>query len=205
MTLERPQPPEHLREPGFEIEPAPEVADWLKRTFILEGGLHVNPHHEHLVKVDLVAVWTNVEYADGGLPVAAAAEIINVNGKPWARAEKIDHLCMMHGNVPQARVWVYAPAWALADYWTCCARGEHELYHFAHRLSKEKVPMFDDYQRPVLTKREHDVGEFVGVMERYGPGACAGRSVEFVAAALKAPTVAPARGAFACGTCGGRV
>lgn len=207
MELESPEPPEHLHEPGFEMEPAPELAAWLKETFVLDGGLHVNPVHNHLVKVDLVAVWTNCEYVDGGMPVAAAAEIITVTGKPWARVDRVDRLCMLHGNVPQARVWVYAPGWVRMHYWRKCATGEHELCHFAHKHTKDGEPMFDDLERPVLTKRAHDFGEFVTVGERYGVDACGGKAREFVEAVLRPPLIAPASfvPSFACGACGGRL
>ncbi|MBA3241165.1 MAG: hypothetical protein H0T60_08050 [Acidobacteria bacterium] len=201
--LERPLPPEHLHEPGFELDPAPEVADWLMKSFVLAGGPHTNPDHEHLRKIDLVCMWTNAEYIDGGMPVAAAAEIVKVNGKPWARVDQTDRLCMLHGNIPLARIWIYAPAWVAADYWTSCAIGEHELYHFAHKRDKEQEPMYDDLDRPVLTKRAHDVGEFVGVMRRYGPNRCGGKTVEFVEAAMQTPLIAPATfiPSFAC-ACG---
>lgn len=202
-----PLPPEHLREPGFEVEPAPEVADWLFKHFILEGAPLVNPDHEHLRKVDLVAMWTNVEYFEGGMQVVGQAEIVNPTGKPWGRADKVDRLCMLHGNIPQARVWLYAPTWAERGYWRACAVGEHELYHYAHKKSKEGELQHDDLERPVLASRAHDVEEHLGIMVRYGVDYCAGRSREFIEAALKTPIFAPPTFAVepaAC-ACGARI
>jgi len=143
------------------------------------------------------------------MPVVGQAEIVNVNGKPWKRAERVDHLCLWHGKIPQARVWLYAPAWAEADFWTACAVGEHELYHFAHKKNKSGELMYDDDKnsRPMLAARAHDVGEFVGVMQRYGVSACGGRSREFVEAALSRPLIAPSDWSpppTTCG-CGGRI
>jgi hypothetical protein len=203
---DKPIPPEHLHEPGFNVEPAPEAAEWLKQMFVLDGAPLMNPDHEHMRKVDLVCLWTNVEFEDGGMPIVGMAEIVNVNGKPWPRAEKTDHLCMLHGNIPQARIWLYAPAWATCSHWRACAVGEHELYHYAHKHDGEGDPMFDDLDRPVLTKRAHDVEEFVGVMVRYGVDNCAGRSRAFVEAALQKPLFAPPtlEAAAAC-ACGARI
>src|SRR5438045_1460104 len=134
--MEYPLPPEHLREPGFEMEPAPEAARWLFETFIGESAERVNPVHEHLRKVDLVCLWTNVEYFEGGVQVVGQAEIVKPTGKPWPRADKVDRLLMLHGNTPQARIWLYAPTWHERGYWRACAVGEHELKHFAHKQSK---------------------------------------------------------------------
>lgn len=202
-----PLPPEHLREPGFELEPAPEVVDWLRRMFIDEGAPMFNPRHSHLQKVDLVAMWTNVEYTEGGVQVVGQAEIVKVSGKPWQRADKVDRLCTLHGNIPQARIWLDAPAWCGGGFWDACSTGEHELGHFAHKVSKEGEKQYDDRDRPVLTAQAHDVEEHVFIMERYGVGHCAGKSREFVEAALRPPLFAPptfkARG-YAC-ACGARL
>jgi hypothetical protein len=204
-----PLPPEHLREPGFEVEPAPEVVAWLRQMFIDEGAPMFNPRHSHLQKVDLVAMWTNVKYIEGGVQVVGQAEIINVNGKPWKRADQIDRLCTLHGNIPQARIWLDAPAWVERGFWRACSVGEHELGHYAHKVSKEGEKLYDEEHddRPVLCQQAHDVEEHVFIMERYGVNYCAGQSREFVEAALKAPLFAPPSfetRAYACG-CGKRV
>lgn len=186
-----PLPPEHLREPGFELEPAPEVVAWLRQMFIDDGAPMFNPRHVHLQKVDLVAMWTNVEYFEGGVQVVGQAEVVNVNGKPWKRADQVDRLCVLHGNIPQARIWLDAPAWATRGFWRACSVGEHELGHYAHKENKEKEKLYDDFDRPVLCNRAHDVEEHVFIVERYGVDYCAGLSREFVEAALKKPLFAP--------------
>jgi hypothetical protein len=200
--VNRPLPPEHLREPGYALEPSLELAAWAKSTFIDEAGPLSNPDHKHLRTVDLAVVFTNVEYEDGGMPVAGMAEIVNANGKPWARAERVDHLCLMHGNIPQARVWLFAPFWETCDDASACALIEHELYHFAHKKNKEREEMYDDEDRPVLTKRAHDVGEFIPVARRYGLNAVHQNVALLVAAAQSTPLIEPAQIAVACGSCG---
>ena len=203
--MDRPLPPPHLHEIGFSIEPALDVVAWARAMFIDEGAALCNPDHEHLRRVDLAVVWTNVEYEDGLLPVVGMAEIVSVNGKPWARAERTDHLCLMHGNIPQARIWLSAPYWAEASDASACALFEHELYHYAHKKNKEGEPVFDDEGRPVLTKRTHDVSEFIEVVRRYGVGAVHPNVQLLVEAAQGEPLFAAEQIEAACGTCGARL
>jgi hypothetical protein len=169
--------------------------------FVDENAIFYNPDHEHLRAVDMAVMFTNVEYEDGLMPVAGMAEIVNVNGKPWAKAERTDHLCLMHGNIPQARVWLYAPFWAMCDHETACALFEHELYHYAQKKNKEGELLFDDLDRPVLTKREHDVTEFIEVVRRYGLGAVHPNVQLMVEASQKEPLITKAQIKAACGSC----
>jgi hypothetical protein len=201
----RPHPSEELRVPGFQIEPSAELSDWLMNTFVHEDGELCNEDHAHLRTANIACLWTNVEFEDGLMPVAGMAEIVKVNGKPWPRAERTDHLCLLHGNVPQARIWLYAPYAATLDDASFCALVEHELYHLAQKKDKEQQPMFDDEGRPVLTNRAHDVGEFIEVVRRYGVGAVHPNVKKLVEAAkVGVPLLSPANVHAACGTCAAR-
>lgn len=181
------------------------MAAWTRQAFIDEDAPRCNPDHAHLRPADIAVMWTNVEWVDGFMPVVGMAELVTTNGKPWAKAEKIDHLCMLHGNIPEMRIWLYAPFMATADDATFCAVVEHELYHFAQKLDKDGAPKFDPDNKPMWAKRTHDVEEFVGIMKRYGVGACRGRSREFVEAAAYPPLIGRAELDAVCGTCGGRI
>lgn len=205
LVESRPLPGENLWEPGFSIEPSVEIADWAKKNFILDGSLLTNPKHAHLRSADLQVMLTNVPWVDGDLPVVGMAELVRVGGKPWAQAERIEHLCLLHGKIPHMRVWLYAPFLATADPWAYCAVIEHELFHFYQKLDRERQPKFDADGVPVWATRAHDVEEFIGVVERYGVDACRGRSREFVEAALRPPLIAPASFVAGCATCGGRI
>lgn len=197
----RPQPSPDLRVPGFQIEPSTELQQWIFDTFVNEGGPLCNEEHAHLRAANIAAIWTNVEFEDGLMPVAGMAEIVRVNGKPWPRAERTDHLCLLHGDIPQARIWLYAPYAANCDDSTFCALVEHELYHLAHKHDKNTEPMFDDEGRPVLTTRAHDVSEFIGVVERYGLSAVHPNVGKMVEAAKSKPLLAGKPVQIACGTC----
>jgi hypothetical protein len=197
----RPQPSPELHQPGFLIEASLDLQEWLMNTFVHEDGELWNEEHTHLRTANIAAIWTNVEYEDGLMPVAGMAEIVKVNGKPWPRAERTDHLCLLHGNIPQARIWLYAPYAVTLDDASFCALVEHELLHFAQKTDKEQQPMFDDEGRPVLTKRAHDVGEFISIVERYGVGAVHPNVRKMVEASKRKPLTAANSIQLACGTC----
>jgi hypothetical protein len=197
----RPQPSPELTVSGNQIEPSVELQEWLMNTFVHEDGELWNADHEHLKNANIAAIWTNVEYEDGLMPVAGMAEIVKVNGKPWARTERIDHLCLLHGDIPQARIWIYAPYAVTLNDSSFCALVEHELYHVAQKKDKEQQPMFDDEGRPVLTTRDHDVSEFLGVVERYGVDAVHPNVRKLVEIAKKKALIEKASIQLACGTC----
>lgn len=202
--MNRPHPPEDLLQPGFKIEPSTELGEWLMNTFVHEDGQLANEDHAHLRTANIAAIWTNVEFEDGLMPVAGMAEIVRVNGKPWPRAERTDHLCLLHGDVPQARIWIYAPFVATLNDSAFCALIEHELYHLAQQKDKEGEPKFDEEGRPVLTTRDHDVSEFLGVIERYGVGAVHPNIKKLVEIAKQKPLIAISEIGIACGTCAAR-
>ena len=64
--------------------------------------------------------------------------------------------------------------------------------------------MFNDYDRPVLTSRAHDVGEFIEVVRRYGVGAVHPNVQLLVEAAQAEPTIGRAGVAAAC-ACGAAI
>lgn len=187
--------------PGNQIEPSVELQEWLMNTFVHEDGELCNEEHAHLRTANIAAIWTNVEYEDGLMPVAGMAEIVKVNGKAWARTERIDHLCLLHGDIPQARIWIYAPYAATLSDGAFCALVEHELYHLAQKKDKDQQPLFDEENRPVLVTRAHDVSEFLGVVERYGMDSVHPNVKRLVDVAKKKPLIEKVSIQLACGTC----
>jgi hypothetical protein len=61
--------------------------------------------------------------------------------------------------------------------------------------------MFDDLDRPVLTKREHDVTEFIEVVRQYGVGAVHPNVRLMIEAAGEEPLISRAQLKAICGTC----
>jgi hypothetical protein len=200
MILTRPLPPEDLREPGYQIAPALEVEQWL-RAFVAEDAAERNPDHDHLREADIACLWTNVEYADGLVRIAGTAELVKPSGKPWPKARAVDHLCLLFGRVPDFLLTFSAPLAAEASDAAWCALVEHELYHCGQKLDRDKLPKFDPEGKPVWAMQRHDVEEFIGVVERYGVGACHENVRKMVQAAAKPPLFNGERIAVVCGAC----
>lgn len=203
--LSRPMPPAILREAvaPFRFEPAPEMVEWLTSVFIAGTGILSNPEHAHLREASIAALWTNLPLVTKMNRAIATAEMVMLRGNAWTKGRQEQQIEEWFGYEPDFLLTFDAVWWAEADDASACATAEHELYHCAQAVDLFGAPRFNSQTgRPVFSMRGHDVEEFVGVVRRYGVGAAAGKSVEFVKAANKGPTIAPALIGTACGTCG---
>ena len=202
---ERPLPPPELHELGLDPpQPAMELAQWIKAVFLTEGGPLFQERHRHLMQADIACLWTNVEYVEGFMPVAATAELVRVSGKPWQRMMTADYLCMLFGKIPTHILKFYAPAAIRASDATFCRRTNHELCHCAQKLNKEKLPAFDDDGKPIWAMRDHEVGVFIDDVALFGLDACHENVRLLVEAAGRPPLIPVERIEAACGYCGGK-
>jgi len=203
-TLVRPQPPEKLL--GLERDlfiPAPELAAWLTEVFISRSGRMFNPDHAHLEFAHIGCLWTNVANSRQMNVVAATSEIPFAQGGPWPKARHEQQLCEWFGSKPDFVITFSAGIAERMDDATWCALCEHELYHCAQKMDEFGQPKFTKDGNPCFGIRGHDVEEFVGVVQRYGAGAAAGRTAQLVAAAALPPLIGAADVSRVCGTCRG--
>lgn len=204
--LKRPLPPKELADTHRLAEafvPAPELLSWIREVFILSGGALWNPDHAHLEDVTMGALWTSAEEIRQGVPIAATAEMPSVLGARWCKARSRAQLLGWFGEIPDFILTFDAVFAAATPNTAWCSRVEHELYHCGQKLDEDGEPKFGFGGEPVLAIRAHDVEEFVGCVERYGP---TGRNVQrLVDAGKSEPLVARSEIALACGTCGGRI
>lgn len=204
--LKRPYPPEQMcydeRYP-LDIVPAPEVAEWLEKTFIFEGSLLENPNHSHLSLARIGVLWTNHPNFRQMRAVAGTAEIPLKNLKgAWPKAMAEKQLLEWFGEIPNFLITLDSVFAAEADDATFCARCEHELLHCAQKVDAFGSPKFNEETgEPVWGIRGHDVEEFVDVVRRYGVGAAAGDTAALVEAAKRPPLIAKADIDIACGNC----
>lgn len=198
VKLQRPYPPESL----LEIEtdeafvPAPEVVSWFQESFIIDTAPLKNPDHENLIMASIGVLWTNVACKRQMLPVVGMMELCRPNPmlNDWGKAAYYEQLKGWFGVVPDFKMTLYAPYLATVDHFTFCAVVEHELYHARLKEITRKG-------KPIWGIHGHDVEEFVGVVRRYGTGAAAGKTMEFVEAANSKPLVGRAQVEGVCGTC----
>lgn len=197
--MRRPQPPAKLLEPGLAPDlfvPAPKLAEWLRVTFIEESGKAWNEDHAHLLMARIGALWTNAEYTKQQRPIAGQAEVAKppqmVNA--WAKARWKQQVREWFGFIPDFIITISAPTWAGYDNASAMALSEHELYHcYLIRVTNQGIPIWG-----ILG---HDVEEHIGVVERYGPGACGSNVQRLVELARQKPLISRATISAACGAC----
>lgn len=185
--------------------PDREVATWLRDNFLEESGRLHNPDHQHLTwGARIGCVWTILEYDRKGRRVLGMAEQPDFRSHKWRNGRQEQQL----------RQWFYwlealpdflitfNASWARqADDAAWCALVEHELYHCGQATDEYGAPAFHPNGRPRYTIRGHDVEEFVGVVDRYGPEAASHDVTRMVQAAQSPPKVERADIASGCGTC----
>lgn len=202
----RPIPPEEvvleLERPVF--EPAPDLIDWARSTFIDEDATLANPDHWHLRMARLAALWTNVENGRAGRQVVGQCEQGLPLGNAWRKGRMEYQLIEWFGGVPDFLL-TFDASYALncsdAEF---CALVEHELYHCGVERDVFGAPKFrKSTGLPAFKLRGHDVEEFVGVVRRYGADAAHVRKM--VDAANEGPEIASVKIKQACGTCQLRV
>ena len=201
----RPFPPEITLEPYVGIDyfiPAPEIDLWIRRTFLDEDSELFNEDHIHLKEAHIGFLWTNVPHNSKMRGVAGTAEFPFFRGNAWQKHRQIMQMQEWFGETPNFVITLDAVYCNDADDATFCALVEHELYHCAQKKDPETgEPLFNIMtEKPAFAMREHDVTEFVGVVDRYGIGVVAnGR--EFLEAANSEPKIATADIARLCGNC----
>lgn len=201
----RPRPPAALLELSFEhrFAPAPALAEWVRRTFLEEGGDLHNPEHRHLIDAEIGWLWAGSGFVRKGRRVLGLTEDVAhaVQGNAWQKGRAEQQLREWFGQAPRFLITLDAVFAAECTDAELCALVEHELYHVGHQIDEFGVPKFGKDGRPKLGIRGHDVEEFVGVVARYGVGDPESDLGRLILAAAKGPTVAPIRIAQACGTC----
>ncbi len=159
----------------------------------------------HLQAARIACLWTNADARSKGRTILATAEIPQAKGWGFSKArQEVQNLELCGGEVDFLLTFS-APLTADLDDASFCALVEHELYHCGQARDQWGSPRFTREGRPVFSMRGHDSEEFVGVVRRYGTGAVDGGTRMLVEAAKRAPEVARANVAAACGTCLARV
>ncbi|WP_104839971.1 putative metallopeptidase [Sinorhizobium fredii] len=204
----RPQPPislhKDIHSPAF--DPAEDLPEWVRTTFLDPASPLHNEEHAHLVHASIGFLWTVVENSRKGRRIIGQCE----EGKPqgamgkWARARAEMQIKQWFGHVPDFIITLDAEYCRECGDAEFMALVEHELYHAAQDVDAFGAPKFSKSTgRPVFVIRGHDVEEFVGVVRRYGADAAGVRAM--VDAANRPPEISRASIGHACGTCKLRV
>lgn len=196
----RPQPPAECVDDGpvgFWV--APDLAAWIRETFIAFEGALANETHAHLLDAQLGVLWTNATNRSQQREVMATAEIPSIQAGGWKRARFEWQLAQWFGRMPDFLLTFSGPiARTLSDR-AFCALVSHELHHCAQALDQYGDPKFDAVGAPMYAIKGHDLEQFVGVVQQFGVTSAAERA--FLAAAASAPDVGDDAIEIACGTC----
>lgn len=204
LQTERPHPPASLlSDEVFRtvIMPAPELRDWIQACILdTDGPIH-NPAHLHLVEADIECLWASSAFGKQGRTVIGQCEEVAFRAGGWQKARQEQQFYEWFGRVPKFVVTLAADYCATCSDAEFCALVEHELMHIGQATDEFGSPKFTKDGLPKLMLRDHDVNEFVAIVERYGVGNPEGGVARMVEAAGRAPTVSVASIAHSCGTC----
>lgn len=164
-TSFRPRPPKDWE--GTFVA-APEIAGWIRQTFIVRGAPLYNPDHAHLEFAKIGVVWTGVENNRQQRRILATCEMPQQTmAGAWKKARAEQQLREWFGELPDFLITLYAPVLSEFDDRSFCAVIEHECYHAAQDI-KDGAPRFHRDGTPFFALKGHDVEEFFGVAARYG-------------------------------------
>lgn len=195
--LIRPQPPERLIELGNEFEPAPDVAQWLRKTFVEKTGPLYHKEHDHLKFARIGCLWTNADNIKRGRVIAGTAEMPFFRGDGWQKARQAYQLVEWFGFEPTFLITLSAPIVAKANNARWLAIAEHELLHCGQAQDKYGNPWWIK-TGPKFSMRGHDFENFYLIAERYGPEA-AGIS-PLVGILKRKPIIPASQIQYACGS-----
>ncbi|MCV4287881.1 putative metallopeptidase [Pseudomonas capsici] len=200
--MDRPTPPSSLLESVFlNIEPAPEVWEWISTEILADTGSIHNEDHAHLIGANIGVLWASQAFAKQGRTVLGQAEMVMHRAGGWQKARAEQQMREWFGEEPEFIITLAADYCSQCSDLEFCSLVEHELFHIAHKLDKYGAPAFTKEGMPKLEMRGHDVSEFVAIVDRYGVGHPEGDLARLVAAANTPPKISSVSIAHACGTC----
>lgn len=197
--------PVELAEPGGAFVPCLQTEQWLCDTFLNQDSPLYNVEHDHLNSAAIGVLWTNAYNSRHGKQIVGTAEIAKPPSSlsKWGKARWEHQMREWFGDRQlDFLITLYAPYFAGVDELEQYSGSEHELYHCGQQQDQYGLPKFSRTTgKPIFGIRGHDVEEFVGIMQRYGPTAGAGESLAFAMASRIEPEITRKDFAGMCGTC----
>lgn len=187
------------------IMPAHDMALWVKKTFLETDSKLFNQDHYHLYDFmdgEIGFLWAASGFTKQMKHVVGQTELLafRVGGFQRMRAEQQFYEWFGY-SLPDFIITLDGSYCAECSDIEFCALVEHELYHIGH-VQEFDAPKFNTKTGlPVLGMRDHDVSEFIGVVERYGVGSSEGAISRLVSASNSKPVIGKLDVAHACGTC----
>lgn len=206
--MNRPYPSKNLGEyqDGYQlmIEPAHDINLFVKKTFLTPGKELFNVDHYHLdeaIDNEIAFLWAATGFEKQFKYILGQTEQLAFRVGGFQRMRQEQQFYEWFGYIPSFIITLNGSYCRDCSDVEFCALLEHELYHIGHAIGEFETPKFSrDTGLPVLAMRDHDVSEFVGIVERYG--VAEGSPIHaMVEAANNKPTVAKIDIKNACATC----
>lgn len=169
----RPYPPSELTDellPYIKVEPATNLKEWVVREILEDDGNLFNEKHLHLLDAELEFMWASNSFVKQRRDVLGQTEQVSFMAGGWKRARMEQQMFEWFGYVPKFIITFSAEYCNHCSDVEFCSLVEHELFHIAHKLDEFGAPKFNNEGQPVLEIVDHDVSEFIEVVERYGTG-----------------------------------
>lgn len=206
--MDRPMPSSKLGEykDGYQlmIEPAFDMNLFVKRTFLTPNKALFNVDHYHLdeaIDTDIAFLWSAGGFEKKMMRVIGQAEQLMFRSGGFQKMRQEQQFYEWFGYVPKFVITLDGMYCANCTDTEFCALVEHELSHIGVVIGEWGTPKFNkDTGLPILGIRDHDVSEFIGVVERYGVPKDSPLE-RMVAVANKAPIIAKTDIQHACATC----
>ncbi|EJL54876.1 hypothetical protein PMI09_02192 [Rhizobium sp. CF122] len=124
----RPIPPEDmLEDASIRFEPAHDLIEWARSSFIDETADLLNEDHAHLRFASIGALWTNVPNGRNGRRIVGQCEMGLPPAGKWSRSRIELQLQQWFGDVPHFLLTFDAHYAATCSDTEFCALVEHEL------------------------------------------------------------------------------
>lgn len=177
----RPYPPAELTDefrPYIAVEPASNLKEWVIQEILEDTGNLFNEKHIHLLDSELEFMWASDSFEKQGRVVLGQAEQVSFMAGGWKKARMEQQVFEWFGYVPKFIITLSAEYCNHCSNVEFCSLVEHELFHIAQKLDEFGTPKFDKKTgMPVLTLVDHDVSEFIEVVNRYGTDESSGEIV----------------------------
>lgn len=199
----RPFPPEDMIEDtSIRFEPAHDLLEWARSTFIDEAADLVNEDHAHLRVATIGMLWTNVPNGRHGRRIVGQCEMGLPPANKWSRSRVQLQLQQWFGDVPDFVLTFDAHYASTCSDVAFAALVEHELLHAGQERDPFGAPKFRRNGMPAFALRGHDFEGFVGIAARYG--IIEAGVQELMDALMKKPLFTAEQVGFCCGTCEAR-
>lgn len=191
-------------EPPIKLTPAPELKDWVVKSFLTIDSPLYNPDHDHITELldhdvtFLAFAWASSSFKGKQMMILGQCEKVIFNVGGWRKARQEQQMREWFGFIPTYLITLDASFCENTTDRNFCVLIEHELYHIGVQRDDDEIIYSTQTGLPKHYLASHDVEEFFGVVKRWGASESVKRLVNI---AQNPPFVPDLDVSKCCGTC----